>query len=423
MPAATTRDLETAGFSDILVRDETPPIVRTFRCAAQRRGISPEVADVSLPRVIFFALLVATCFLAYSNGANDNFKGVASLYGSRTCSYRAAITWATVTTAAGSVASIFLAQALLKKFSAKGLVPDQFAGSEYFVLAVALGAGLTVILATIIGFPISTTHALTGAIVGCGLVAVGPGVNFGALGKGFVLPLLLSPVVALVLGALLYVGFHAARVGTGVQKEWCLCVGAEQRVVAMPQPASAFAMTAAAPSLSLTIDEQQNCEERYAGRFLGFTSQQLMDAAHFLSAGTVSFARGLNDTPKIVALLLLWQALDIRWAFIAIGAAMAIGGLLNARKIAETMSRKITAMNHGQGFAANLSTAILVVLASLKGLPVSTTHVSVGSLFGIGLTTGKANLRVVGAIVLSWVVTLPCAAALGGGIYWATRPL
>jgi len=85
------------------------------------------------------------------------------------------------------------------------------------------------------------------------------------------------------------------------------------------------------------------------------------------------------------------------------------------------MSHKITAMNHGQGFTANLTTAILVVLASLFGLPVSTTHVSVGSLFGIGLTTGKANPRAISAIVFSWLITLPCAAILGGSIYWVTN--
>jgi PiT family inorganic phosphate transporter len=116
--------------------------------------------------MILFLLFLAAAFLAYANGANDNFKGVASLYGSRTCSYRTAITWATITTFAGSICSIFLAQALLKKFSGKGIVPDQFAGSEVFVLAVALGAGLTVILATVTGFPISTTHGLLGAIAG-----------------------------------------------------------------------------------------------------------------------------------------------------------------------------------------------------------------------------------------------------------------
>src|SRR6266705_1333929 len=286
-------------------------------------------------------LFLATCFLAYSNGANDNFKGAASLFGSRTCSYRTAISWATVTTFAGSIMSIFLAQALLTKFSGKGIVPDHFAGSEYFLFAVAAGAGLTVIIATLTGFPISTTHALIGAIIGCRLVAVGSQVNLAALGKGFVLPLLLSPILAIAVAGILYIPLHALRIATGVTKEWCICVGAEERVVAMPQPSSVFALRSVGSTITLSVGEQENCRERYAGSFLGFGSQQIMDAAHFLSAGTVSFARGLNDTPKIVALLLLWQALDIRWGFVVVAATMAVGGLLNARKVSETMSKKI----------------------------------------------------------------------------------
>src|SRR5713226_1824838 len=130
-------------------------------------------------------LFLAGCFLAYSNGANDNFKGVASLFGSRTCSYRTAITWATFTTVAGSIAAIFLAQSLLKKFSGKGLVPDALTTQPEFLLAVALGAGATVILATWFGFPISTTHGLTGALVGAGVVAGAGGVDFSALGRNF----------------------------------------------------------------------------------------------------------------------------------------------------------------------------------------------------------------------------------------------
>jgi PiT family inorganic phosphate transporter len=143
-----------------------------------------------------------------------------------------------------------------------------------------------------------------------------------------------------------------------------------------------------------------------------------MDVAHFLSAGIVSFARGLNDTPKIAAMLLVVQPLDIRWSMTAVAAAMAIGGLLSVSRVAETMSHRITAMNTGEGFGANLSTGLLVVLASKYGLPVSTTHVSVGSLFGIGLLTGKANVRVVVGIVLSWVLTLPCAAVISAIAYW-----
>jgi PiT family inorganic phosphate transporter len=373
--------------------------------------------------MLLIALFLATCFLAYSNGANDNFKGVASLYGCRAASYRTAITWATITTFAGSIASIFLAQALLKKFAGKGLVPDTLVGSEQFLLAVVLGAALTVILATLLGFPISTTHGITGAIVGCGLVAVGKGVNFAALGKGFVLPLVLSPVLAIALGALLYFIFRTLRIACGINKEWCVCIGSEERVIALSQPASVFSMQNPAPPITLSIDQQENCRERYAGSMLGLSSQQIMDGAHCVSAGVVSFARGLNDTPKIVAMLLLLKWMDIRWSFFAVAITMAVGGLLNARKVAETMSHKITAMNHGQGFSANLTTGILVILASLFGLPVSTTHVSVGALFGMGLTTGQANPRVMFNILLSWIVTLPCAALMGGAAYAALRHL
>lgn len=370
--------------------------------------------------MMLLALFLATCFLAYSNGANDNFKGVASLYGCGVASYRTAITWATISTFAGSIASLFLAQALLRKFSGKGLVPDTFVGSEAFLLAVALGAAITVILATRLGFPISTTHALAGAITGCGLVAVGTGVNFGALGKGFALPLILGPLLAIALGALIYFLLRCFRLICGITKELCVCVGEEVRVVAVPQPGSILALRATR-AITLTIDEQENCRERYTGSMLGLSAQQIMDGAHFLSAGVVSFARGLNDTPKIVATLLLLQWMDIRWGFFAVAITMALGGLLNARRVAETMSHKITAMNHGQGFSANLTTGLLVIAASFFGLPVSTTHVSCGALFGMGLTTGQANSRVMLNIVLSWVITLPCAALLGGVAYALLR--
>ncbi|MGH7955795.1 MAG: inorganic phosphate transporter, partial [Opitutaceae bacterium] len=213
-------------------------------------------------------IFAAVCFLAYSNGANDNFKGVASLFGSRTCSYRTAISWATVTTFAGSVAAVFLAEALLKKFSGKGLVPDALVSSPQFVLAVALGAGATVILATLLGFPISTTHGLTGALVGAGTIAVGSRVDFAVLGKAFVLPLLLSPLLAVVTGAAVYLAFRFARLRFGVTKEICVCAGVETHVLPLPQPGGGFAMQTL-PVLSVTADESSVCAQRYAGRVLG----------------------------------------------------------------------------------------------------------------------------------------------------------
>ena len=375
--------------------------------------------------MIFVLLLLATVFLAYSNGANDNFKGVASIFGSGTAGYKVSISWATLTTFAGSLASVFLAQALLKKFSGKGLVPDALVGSEHFLLAVTLGAGLTVILATRLGFPISTTHGLLGAMIGTGWAAVGfTGVNLSALGKSFVTPLLLSPVLAIGLGALLYVLFHSVRYVLKIPKQWCICVGGETRLETMPQGGSMLAMrTLSAPVLAVEGHTVTSCTERYDGVVAGIDSQKIVDAGHFLSAGVVSFARGLNDTPKMAALLLLvkWLTAPLDIGVVAI--AIAIGGLLGARRVAETMSHKITSLNPGQGFTSNLTTGILVTLASVYGLPVSTTHVSVGALFGIGVTTGQANVKTVMGIVLSWIVTLPCAALIAGTLYFVIGKL
>lgn len=364
-------------------------------------------------------LCLAICFLAYSNGANDNFKGVASLFGSKTTSYRTAIGWATIATFLGSICSIYLADSLLKKFSGDGLVPSQIVGTPDFQFAVALGAGLTVIIATLLGFPISTTHSLTGAIVGCGLVAAGSQVNLRFLGNGFLVPLILSPIMAFVLAGPLYLALHFLRMRFGIRKSWCLCVGERPQIVASSQHELAAALKSIEPPrLEFSVGEQAQCVERYSGTFLGIEAQTTMDAGHFLSAGVVSFARGLNDTPKIAAMLLVVDALNVQWGLVAVAVAIALGGLLNARKVAETMSLKITLMNHGQGFAANISTGILVILASKYGLPVSTTHVSVGSLFGIGLTTGQANSPTIRGILFSWVLTLPCAALLAALVYW-----
>jgi PiT family inorganic phosphate transporter len=301
-------------------------------------------------------LILGAGLVALTNGANANFKGVASLYGSGTTTRRVALWWGTIATLAGSVASAFLAQGLLQSFSGKGLVADDVLRTPAFASSVAIGAAATSFLANRFGFPVSTTHALVGALVGAGLVS-DESVRLEALGKNFFFPLFFSPFVAVVLGAVAY------------------------RVLG----ASGLAPVSRSRSL---------------------------DAAHFASAGAASFARGLNDTPKIAALLMIVPNLSVPMALMAIGLLIAIGALVDSKHVAETLANKVTAMTPGQGFAANLVTAALVTTASFHGLPVSTTHVSVGSLLGMGASTGQAKWRKVIEILVAWVTTLPIAAAM-----------
>lgn len=368
------------------------------------------------------ALLIAgALFVAYANGANDNFKGVATLYGSGTIGYRGALAWATATTFAGSLFSVVLAERLVSIFSANGLVPEAIAGTPEFLAAVALGAASTVFLATLIGFPISTTHALTGALVGAGMMAAGWSVNFLLLGKVFFLPLLVSPLLAILMGGIIYSFYPRARAQIENDEDWCVCLGDTGRLAPIVEPASLIRMMPDTPRVHLAVDTAGQCSRTYGGQFLGVTGQSLLDAGHFLSAGAVSFARGLNDAPKIVGLMMVLEGLQIQTSLLLVAIVMAAGGLLQSRKVGETVGHRITRMDRGQGFVANLVTASLVLTASGSGLPVSTTHVSCGSLFGMGLTTGQANIGVIRQVVASWVLTLPIAALLASASSFALR--
>ena len=372
---------------------------------------------------LFALLFLVTLFLAYSNGANDNFKGVATLYGSDTATFRTALLIGTLATLAGCLSSVFLAEGLVKAFSGKGLVPDAVAASPYFLLAVAAGAATTVMLAALLGFPISTTHALIGALTGAGAIAAGPQLNLSVLGSAFVLPLLLSPFIAILLTMPLYRIAHEVSRRLGIAKETCVCIGPSQFIpvhsLAFDEGTQRYLAAGGMPGLEVTVGTSTDCVEKYSGNMLGIRAQNVVDWLHYLSGAAVSFSRGLNDTPKIVGLILVVKALDIRLGMLGIASAMAIGGLLNARKVAETMSKKISKMNDGQALTANLVTAFMVFFASKFGVPVSTTHVSVGAITGVGIVNGTADRSVVGNILLSWVLTLPIAAAIAAAVYWA----
>ncbi|MGL1904201.1 MAG: inorganic phosphate transporter [Fibrobacterales bacterium] len=369
--------------------------------------------------MITIALFFAALFLAYSNGANDNFKGVATLFGTNSTNYKVAIRWATITTFLGSVTSIFLASALVKNFSGKGLVPVEILQTPEFGTSIALGAAITVLLATRIGMPISTTHGLVGALFGAGVVAVGMLFNFERLLSVFLFPLIVSPIMAAVVSLSIYLIIKKVRAlkkhSTEVASNDCLCVGTGPSITSSGGGNALF-FNESTPTLS--YGSHAECAVPSEGTRLAITEESVLRFFHFISAGVVSFARGLNDTPKIVGLLLIVNAFNISYGMIAIALAMAIGGLLNARKVGETVSKKITSMSNGQGFTANLVTGLLVTTASIHGMPVSTTHVSVGSIFGISTVSKKVDLTVIRNIVFSWIMTLPIAALISGLCYY-----
>lgn len=357
-------------------------------------------------------VLVVGLTLAYANGSNDNIKGVATLLGSQTVDYRRALIWATVTTALGSLGAIFLAGTLLKAFTGKGIVSSSLVAKRSFPMAVGLAAGLTVLLATWLGFPISTTHALIGALVGAGL-ASGAAIDSARLLFKFFVPLLVSPLLAIALAVVAYRLFHALRRRWGVEQETLVYVEREVVAVVDGNPGQEAVLREVVLPTVASGPVVPETSVRYRGHVLGISARKLLDVLHFVSSGLVSFARGLNDTPKIAALLVVGGGLSGHVSLLAVGLAIALGGWLSAQRVAQTMAHEVTEMNPGQGFTANLVTSGIVIVASRLGMPVSTTHVSVGALFGIGATTRQAHWGVIGQILLAWVITLPVAGVLG----------
>jgi len=355
---------------------------------------------------------LAALALAFGNGANDNAKGVATLIGAGRLDARTAVRYATVSTLLGSTTALFLAGGLLARFSGKGILASELTGTPVFALAVATAAAGTILLATRLGLPVSTTHALVGSLAGVGLAS--GTLRGGALAAAFVAPLVVSPVLALASTAVAYPLLRRLRLAMGVSHASCWCV-----VAADPDPLPAPDAGAARGGLLHVVQGEMRQCAGYTGTVAGVSAQRLLDASHLLTAGVVSFARGVNDTPKIAALLLIAAPLGLSGtaSVLLVGIGIAAGGVLASRRVAATMSHRITGMNDGQAFTANLATASLVLLASRFGLPVSTTHVSVGALIGIGTLSGSARWKTIATIVASWVAILPIAAALAAA-FW-----
>jgi len=371
---------------------------------------------------ILAALFLLILLLAFANGTNDVSKAIATLVGSGVTNYRTAILWGAVWTVVGASLAAVVATAMVNTFS-KGLLDPGLAVSPSFAFAVVTGAIGWVLFASRTGLPVSTTHALTGALVGAGLAAFGArGLLWPALLGKIALPLLLSPVLALSLSVLLHplVRLLAARwEGT------CLCL--------MPTARALVTIDAQGMTRTLiqttafgrpVIDVPARCDRAGLSGLSGLTVG--LDSIHWLSSGLASLARGTNDAPKIVAILLLsgattaWDGARMHpLAFAGVALAMGLGSYLGGLRVTEVLAERVTKMDHTEGLSANLTTSSLVLVSATLGLPVSTTHVSSSAIVGIGLFKGLDAVRwaTVRDMVLAWIVTLPAGGLLAGLAY------
>ena len=355
--------------------------------------------------------IAGAAFLAFANGANDVSKGVATLAGSRRASYRTAIAWGTFWTCAGGAASLVISVGLVKAFTSAIIGPDVLSMPS-FPIAVALGAAAWVILASLTGLPVSTTHALTGALVGVALTVGGTGaVNWWVLASSIAAPLALSPLASAFIGY----GMHAVAERLAPA---CVCV--EDDIHAFAANADGTVTGVLLPQI---VTSATGCST-------ATTDRRFLPAGtlHWGSAAALSFARGVNDNAKIAAVAALGlsaSGAQLWVAFAVTAAAMTLGSYVAGLRVTQTLGERVVHMDRDTGLAASFVAAALVMTASFYTLPVSTTHVSTGAIVGAGVRQGNGAVawRHVGALVIAWVGTLPIAAALAASAAWLMAPV
>ena len=365
---------------------------------------------MELPILIFIFVLC----LAYANGTNDVSKAIATLVGSGVTNYRTAIAWGTVWTLTGAGGSALVASAMVHTFSS-GLVQPGTDIQPTVTLAVLIGTIAWVLCASWTGLPVSTTHALTGAILGTGLVAFGGnGLLWSAIGQKIALPLLLSPFLALAVSLFVH---PTLRLLASRWEGACLCVmPASRALVAIDASGGTKTLFQTSTFGEPVIAVPSQCDRAgLQGLVIGLAT------IHWISSGLASFARGTNDAPKIVAMLLLgsaaaaWPSTSFQFAaFAGVAFAMGLGSYFGGIRVTEVLAEKVTEMNHTEGLSANLTTSSLVLVSGTLGLPVSTTHISSSAIIGIGLLKGIETVRwaTVRDMVLAWIVTVPGSALL-----------
>ncbi|MEU3226661.1 inorganic phosphate transporter [Streptomyces sp. NPDC006976] len=359
---------------------------------------------MSFTVVLVFILVAA---LAAANGSNDVPKGVATLAGAGVTKYRTAIVWGTVTTLAGCLCSLALADRMTKLFSA-GIVTAE--PTDAFAVAVLAGAVAWVALATVLRLPVSTTHALIGALLGAGMLLASDSIAWSAIPEKLIIPLLVSIGIAYAISLVLALVFNRGAASKPPTTE-------PEATTGPASPATPAGEGGAVLAAERVNAAPTTATEPPAGRVLA--------AAHWLTSGATGFARGLNDTPKIVAIgafalvpagMTTWQIM------LLVSGAMALGSLTGGMRLAQRLGEGVIRMNHRAGFIANITTATLVGLGAGYGLPMSTTHTSTGAIAGsAGANLSRLSGKTLRHFLIAWLVTPPFAAAVAALVFLVAR--
>ena len=397
-------------------------------------------------------------FMAWGIGANDVANAMATSVGSKALTIKRAIIIAAIFEFAGA----YLAGGEVTSTIRKGIIDSaMFADSPellvYGMLSALLAAGVWLLFATRLGLPVSTTHSIVGAIVGFAAVTMGiDAVQWGKVGS-IAMSWVVSPILAGTMSYFLYrsvqflildsenpfknskryvpfyiflTGFIISlvtvfkglkHIGLDMTKAECYAIAATIGVI----------------SAVIGIFMTRKIKEQpiIFGGFHLHSVELVFGVLMIFTACAMAFAHGSNDVANaigpvaaVVSIVnsggLIEQNAALPPWVLLLGAVGIVAGLvMYGHKVIATVGVGITELTPSRGFCCNLSASTTVVLASGTGLPISTTHTLVGAVLGVGLARGISalNLRVIGSIFMSWIITLPAGAILAIIIFYIIR--
>jgi PiT family inorganic phosphate transporter len=402
-------------------------------------------------------LLALAClfglFMAWGVGANDVANAMGTSVGSRALTIKQAILIAMVFEFLGA----YLAGGEVTSTIRKGIIDPAILSDDpellvFGMLSALLAAAIWLMVASLRGWPVSTTHSIVGAIVGFAAVGVGvDAVDWGRVGS-IVASWVVSPVLA---GAISYGLFRSVQILILDSDEpfirakryipiYMFAVGFLISMVTLIKglkhvfagrglelsmwEASAgstlVGLLVAAIGIVLLRRIREEDTPPSGNRFAGV--ERVFAVLMIFTACAMAFAHGSNDVANAVGPLaavynvvstggaVLAEAVMPSWILLIGGLGIVVGLATLGKKVIATVGRRITELTPSRGFAAELGAAATVVFASGTGLPISTTHTLVGAVLGVGLARGigALNLGVIGTIFMSWIITLPVGAGL-----------
>jgi PiT family inorganic phosphate transporter len=396
-----------------------------------------------------YIILAATfgIFMAWGIGDNDVANAMAPSVGSKALTLKQAVVLAAIFEFAGA----YLAGGEVTKTIRKGIVETEaFAGNPdlliWGMLASLLAAGTWLVIASTKGWPVSTTHSIVGAVVGFAAVGIGmDAVSWSKVGT-IAMSWVISPILAGGIAFMVFISIQKLILNTHDPLKNAIKYGPYYLFVAMfiislvtlkkglkhigldLSTAESFLIAifigAAIALVGAYLVRKVEPDTQNQSSSFG-NVEKIFGVMMIFTAASMAFAHGSNDVANAVgpmaAVINIAQTGNIAasssmpaWVLLIGGIGIVIGLATYGYKVIATVGNKITELTPTRGFSANLAAGITIVLASFTGIPISTTHTLVGAVLGVGLARGIASidLRVVGNIFMSWMITLPAGAIL-----------